>query len=121
MRDQKSMEVPGLWRPSAHPRAGTRPVQIDRTARTLLVTAAIYRKMPFMCAPAQFSRLRAFADEAVDRPGVDELVRHLRHVGDLGVPFSDMNDFDAARLRQLRPALATARRGGIHTRVLGDV
>jgi len=59
--------------------------------------------MPFVRAPAEFARLRAFADESVDRPGVDELETALAGVGDLGVALGAMDDLDAELHCEPRP------------------
>ncbi len=121
MRDEKSVEVSRRRRPRAHTGAGARPIQVDGTARAGFVPPAVGRKMLLMRAPPQLRRLRAFADKTIDRPGIHEFVGLLRHIGNLGVAFGHVNDLDAQRLRQLRPAGAVLRNAGLHARVLGDV
>ena len=106
MRDQKAMERARLRRPGAHARARAGAVQIDGAARSRLMPSAIRREMLLMRPPAELGRLRAFAHEAVHRPGVDELVQFLRLLADLGIPLGDVDDLDAQRLRELRPLLA---------------
>ena len=54
-----------------------------------------------MRAPAHLGRRRAFFAEALDAPGVDELVDLLRLVGDLRVALGAMDDLHAEFLRQL--------------------
>src|ERR1039457_5737442 len=95
MRDQESVETAGLGRPGAHPGARSRAIQIDRAARAHSMSAAIERKVLLVRAPTEFGGLRAFADEAVDRPGIDEVVVLLRDIRDLAVAFGDMHDLDA--------------------------
>jgi hypothetical protein len=57
-----------------------------------------------MTAPAEFGRLTAFADEAVDRPGVDELADFLRRERHLGVALGDVDHFHAEAWREPRPS-----------------
>ena len=121
MRDQKSVEMAGLRRPGAHPRARARAIQIDRAARAPGVAAAIRGKMLLVRTPAEFRGLRAFADETVHRPGIDELVQPLGHVADLGVALGDVDDLDAERLRELRPLLAARRGLDLQPQILGNV
>src|SRR3982074_1612205 len=108
MRDQEAVEMSRLRCPGANPSARSGSIQIDRAARTGGVASAIGREMLLMSAPSEFGGLSPFADEAVDRPGIDELVRNLRHPGDLRVAFGDMHDLDAEGLRQLGPGFAVA-------------
>src|SRR5271170_2137813 len=98
MRDQESVKMSRLGGPGAHPRTCAGSIQVNRAARSRLVAPAIGREMLLMRAPAEFRGLGAFADEAVDRPGIDELIRVLRHVRDLSVAFGDMHDLDAEGL-----------------------
>ena len=49
----------------------------------------------FVRAPAHLGRGRAFFAEALDAPGVDELVHLLGLVGDLRVALAAMNHLDA--------------------------
>src|SRR5271170_7082883 len=104
MSDKKSMEMPGLGCPGANSSTRPRPIQIDGAAGAVLVPAAIGREMLFMCAPAEFRGLRAFADEAVDGPGIHEFIGHLWHIGDLRVAFRDVHHLDAECLRELGPS-----------------
>ena len=71
------MERPFHRRPGAHARRGARPHQIDRRATAEIMPTPVRRQRLLMRAPAEFGRLAALADEAVDRPGVDELARLL--------------------------------------------
>src|SRR5882762_8370444 len=121
MGDQESVEMSRLWSPGtdAGARAGT--VQVDRASRAGLVASAVGREMLLMRAPPEFGGLSPFADEAVDRPGIDELVRNLRHIRDLSVALGDVNDLDAESLRKLGPGLAAARHSRVDARILGDV
>src|SRR5580700_11619434 len=113
MRDQEAVEMPRLGGPGAHAGARAGTIEVDRATRTVGMASPVRRKMPLVRAPSEFGRLRSFADEAVDRPGIDELVRLLRHVGHLGVAFGDVHDLDAESLAQLGPGVAAVRRAGI--------
>ena len=73
---------------------------------TEVVALAIAREILLVRAPAELRRLRALADEAVHRPGVDELVGLLGHVGDLRVALRDVDDLDAQPARELAPVRA---------------
>src|SRR3981189_1964901 len=106
MGDQKAVKMSRLGGPGANPGARAGTIQIDRAARARPVAPAIRREMLLMRAPAELRGLCAFADEAVDRPGIDELVRLLRHIRDLSVAFGDVHDLDAEGLGQLGPGLA---------------
>src|SRR6202035_480023 len=77
--------------------------------------------MLLMRAPAKFGGLSALADEAVDRPGIDELIRRLGHVRDLSIALGDMYDLDAESLAQAGPGLAAAGAARIHPGVPSDV
>src|SRR5450759_649818 len=102
--------MPGLGCPGSHTRTRARTIQVDRTAGSVFVSAAIRREMPLVRAPAEFGRLRALAHEALHRPGVDELVRLLGHVCDLSIALGDMNDLDTQGVGKLGPLLSA---GGI--------
>src|SRR5258706_286859 len=85
----------------AHRRAG--PHQIDRGLTSESVLLPIAGKMLFVRAPAKLARLRAFADETVDRPGIDELVAAFAGNGDLRVTLRTMDHLDAKLHREPRP------------------
>ena len=67
----------------------------------------------FVRAPAHFRRGRALLAEALDAPGVDELVHLLGLVGDLRVALAAMDDLDAEAVRQVVERLVLG--------VLGDL
>src|SRR3546814_6536310 len=90
MGDQEAVERPFGRRPGAHPGRGARPFEIDRGAAAEVVPAPVRGQLLLVAAPAELSRLAALADEAVDRPGVDELADLLRTGGDLGVALGDV-------------------------------
>src|SRR6516165_12378762 len=96
-------------RPAAYTGRGTGPQKIDRRATPEIVPAPIFREVPFMCAPAEFRRLRSLADEPVDRPGINEFARHFRDPRDLSVPFGNMDDLDPQLFGQQRPIVALSR------------
>src|SRR5882757_10629875 len=115
------MKVPGFGSPRTNARTGAGAIQVYGTTGSGLMPSAVRGKMLLVSAPSEFGRLRTFADETVDRPGVDELVHLLRHVGHLGVALGDMNDFDAKPVGQLCPVRSSGRHTGIDVAVLGDV
>src|SRR5581483_4424208 len=92
MGDTEAVEVAGLRRPGAHPGAGPRLHEIDGREAAEVMALAIAWKIPLVGTPAHLARLRAFADKAVDRPGVDELARLLGHVRDLAIALGDVDD-----------------------------
>ena len=65
------------------------------------MVAVVLGKMPFMRAPAQFGRLRSFAEKVIDRLGVDEFAWRFWDCRDLGVVFGDVDCFDAELLCEL--------------------
>ena len=101
---QKPWKWPALRRPGAHARARARLHQVDRRQAAEIVALAVAREVALVRAPAQLGRLRALADEAVHRPGVDELARLLGLVGDLRVALGDVDDLDAELARERRPS-----------------
>src|SRR5579863_7888150 len=113
--------MPRLGGPGAHAGARAGTIEVNRAARTVGMAPAVRRKMPLVRTPSEFGGLRSLADEAVDRPGIDELVCLLRHVGHLGVAFGDMHDLDAEGLAEFGPGLAAVRRSGIDAGVRGAV
>ena len=74
-----------------------------------------------MRAPAQFGRLHAFRQEALDRPGVDEHFKRLRLLGALGVAFCDVNALEADLLRKPAPLLAGLRFLELEAEITGDI
>src|SRR5260370_38324795 len=107
--------------PAAHSRGGSRAQQVDRRLAAEIMAPAVTGKMPLMRAPAELGRLRTFAVEAVDRPGVDEFARRLRDRRNLGVAFGDMDRPDPEALRELCPAGAVGGDRGRRLGVAGDV
>ena len=79
---------------------------IDRGTAARLVALAPRRQLLLMRAPAEFGRLQAFRDEAIDRPGVDEGAEGLGLLGALRVAFSNVYTLDADFFHQLGPAFA---------------
>ena len=112
VRDQEAVERAGLRRPGAHARARARLQHVDRALRAEIVALAARRQRLLVRAPAELGRLTALADEAVDRPRVDELARTLRHVRDLRVALGDVDHLDLQLGRERRPLLARARIAG---------
>src|SRR6185295_479832 len=108
-------------RPGAHLGAGTRLRQIDRGAGAEVVAIAVRRQALLVGAVAQLSGLQALRDEALDRPGVDELASRLRRLGALGVALGDVDALDADAPHQRRPILAALRLGNRNAGVAGDV
>ena len=91
--------------PGAHARVGARLQHIDRGLRAVLVGAGVLRHPFFVGAPAELGRLHALGDEALDRPGIDELAHGLGGLGALGVALGDMNALDACIHHQPGPFL----------------
>src|ERR1700730_2332274 len=77
--------------------------------------------MPFMRSPAELGRLRAFADKAVDRPGVDEFARFFRYRRYLRVALGDVVDLEAEPLGETSPIAAAGRFPAAEIRTLRDV
>ena len=82
---------------------------------------AVRRQRLLVGAEAELGRLQALRDEALDRPGVDELAARLRRLGALGVALGDVDALDADALHQRRPVLAGLRLAGRDAGVAGDV
>src|SRR6185437_12779743 len=98
MRDAVAILRAGRRAPGTHARVGAWLQHIDRGAATGFVLASRRRQLLFMRAPAELGRLRAFGDETLDRPGVDESVDRLRLAALLRVALGDVNAFDASLL-----------------------
>ncbi len=121
MGDQEAVERAFLRRPGAHAYGGAGAQEVDRRVAAEIVPARVGRQDLLVRSPAKLGRLTAFADEAVDRPGVHELAAAFAEAGDLGVAFGDVDGFHAQRARQRRPALAGCRRRRGLAGVAGDV
>ena len=102
--DQKAVLGLRGRRPGAHPGAGAGLRQIDRGAAAEVVAVAVRRQPLLVGAPAELGRLQALRDEALDRPGVDELAARLRRLGALGVALGDVDALDADALHQRAPS-----------------
>ena len=99
-------------RPRTHAHRRARARQVDRRPAAEFVLLAVARKMFFVRAPAEFARLRALADETVDRPCVDELEPALARIGDLRIALRAMDRLDRELHRKTRPVFALLRLGG---------
>ncbi len=107
--------------PRAHPRAGARPLEVDRRVAAEVVPRRAGRHRLFVRAPAELGRLHAFRQEAFHRPGVDELAARLGVAGALGVALGDVDALDAGALHQPRPVLAGLRFDEVELELAGDV
>ena len=87
-------------RPRAHARVGAGLVEVDRRAAALFMEARVGGRPFLMRAPAEFRRLHALGQKALDRPGVDEDIARLRMFGALRVALGDMHALDAEALRE---------------------
>ena len=116
-----AVEVACLRRPGPHARRAAGLRQVDRALAAEVVLAAVAREVPLVRSPAELGRLASLAHEAVDRPGVHELARHLRAVRHLRVALRDVDDLDPERLRERCPLLALLRVARFVAGVLGDV
>src|SRR5580658_1386677 len=106
MCDQKAVIGTVDRGPAAHPRGHTRLRQVDRRAAAKVEAPPVAREIAFVRTPAELRRLAAFRYEAIDRPGVDKLVRLLRDRGHLGIALGDVNHLDAQTLCKLGPFAA---------------
>ena len=103
MRHQQALEAPRRRQPAARVGRAAGPVQVDRAAaRPMPMRAG--RLLRLGRAERELRGLHQLVHEAVDGPGVDELVRTLGPVGRLGVAFGYLDERDAERLRERRPA-----------------
>ena len=87
--------------PGAHPGVDTHAGETDLVARPLLVLERVRGELLLVRTPAHLGGRGAFLAEALDAPGVHELVHLLRLVGDLGVALGTMDDLHAERARQV--------------------
>ena len=108
VRDQQALVAAHRGRPAAREGAAAGARQVQR-ARALAVLARVARQVLFVRADGQFHRLHQLADEAVDGPGVDELVVALGLVAGLRVALGDLDHRDFQFLRQVRPVLVAGR------------
>ena len=69
--------------------------------RALRMLECERRQFLLMRAPTHLGRRGSLFAEALDAPGVDELVDLLGPVGDLRVPFAAVNHFDAKQLGEM--------------------
>src|ERR1700689_5269284 len=121
MRDQKAMHRTGLRRPGANPGCCAGLAEIDGRAAAEIKALAVTREVLLVRTPAELGRLRALGNEAVDRPGVDELVLLFRDRGDLRIALGHVHHAYTERLRQLGPARARAWYGGAGAGVDGEI
>ena len=93
--------------PGADPGVDAHLRQADLVLRSVVVFAGAGGQVLFVGAPAHFGRGDALLVQALDAPGVDELVDLLGPVGDLRVALAAMDDLDAQLLGQPveRPAV----------------
>jgi hypothetical protein len=89
--------------------------------RAEIVALTAWRQLLLVRAPAELGRLAAFADEAIDRPGVDELAHALRHVCDLRVALGDVDHLHLQLVRECRPLLTRARIAGVDADVRCEI
>jgi len=82
--------------PRAHPRLHARLRDRDLVARAVVVVhVRVVRQPALVRAPAHLGGRHAFFVEALDRPGVHELVDALGLARDLGVALADVDDLGA--------------------------
>jgi len=106
VRDAEAVKMAGARCPGAHAGAGAGLRQVDRRQAAGVMTLAVARKVALVRAPAHLTRLRALADEAVDRPGVDEFTELPRLARNLRCRAGDVDE--PSRLSR-RPARSTRR------------
>src|SRR5882757_238299 len=107
--------------PAAYPRHCARLAQVDGRPRTGLVPPSVGWKCQLVGTPAEFRGLASLRDEAVDRPGVDKLVRLFVLPRVLRVALGNVNDLDAEATGQMGPFLAIPWLGRGNAGVLGKV
>ncbi len=83
------------------------------------MAAGLGRQPALVRAPTELGWLHAFAEKALDRPGVDELAQALRHAGALRVAFGDVDALHAKVAREPRPAGLSARFVDLMAEVFG--
>ena len=109
--------VDGVVRhPGPDPRVHAHAGEADLVARPCPVAVGEGGQLLLVRAPPHLGGGRALLAEALDAPGVDELVHPLRLVGDLRVALAAMDDLDAQPAREvvellLRDELADLLRG----------
>ena len=81
--------------PARDERVDAHPRQADLALRAVRVLEGIRGQLFFVRAPAHLGRRRSLFAEALDAPGVDELVDLLGLIGDLRVALAAMNHLDA--------------------------
>ena len=81
--------------PARDERVDAHARQADLALRAVRVLERERRQLLLVGAPAHLGRRRALFAEALDAPGVDELVDFLRPVGDLRVALAAVNHLDA--------------------------
>src|ERR1700738_2546264 len=86
-----------------------------------MVPTPVHGESPFMVPPAELGRLRAFADKAVDRPGVDEFARLFRDQRYLRVALGDVDDLDAEPRGETSPIAAAGRCLAAETHVSREI
>ena len=105
VRDQEAVERPLDRRPGAHARDQARAGSGRSPRRSRTRGARRRGGSAFSCVPQPSSAgWQPSRDEAVDRPGVDELADLLGLLGDLGVALGDVDHLDAEVARQLAPS-----------------
>ena len=87
--------------PARDERVDAHARQADLAARAVGMLVREGGQLLFVRAPAHLGRRRALLAEALDAPGVDELVDLLGPVGDLRVALAAVNDLDAELMGQV--------------------
>ena len=87
--------------PARHERVHAHARQADLALGAVRVLEGKGGQLFFMGAPAHLSRGRPLFAEALDAPGVDELVHLFGLIGDLRVALAAMNDLDAELVGQV--------------------
>ncbi len=121
VRHEEAVLRAGRRAPAAHARVGARLVEIDGGLAALGVRAGVLRHPLLVGAPAEFGRLHAFREKALDRPRVDEDLHRLRLLGALRVALGDVDALHADLLHQLRPFFPRLRARGAEAEIGCDV
>src|SRR5712691_2096824 len=91
--------------PRADPRIHASAFEADLVLRAVRVLLSVRREPSLVSAPTQLGGGDAFFVQALDAPGVHELVAVLRTIRPLRIPLADMNHLHARQPSQFAERL----------------